>query len=384
MTKGGFMIYFDNAATGGFKPYSVIDFAQTTIRFLSANPGRSAHRLSVNGMQTIVNTRNAFADYFSCNSDRVIFTKNCTESLNLAIFGTLKNGGHVITTVFEHNSVLRPLTALKEKGLISLDIVSPYDQKDLTACIKEKIKDNTYMIVCTAVSNVTGFELPIAEIGALAKEKGLIFLVDGAQGGGHIHLDMKEQNISMLCLAGHKGLCGIMTSGVLLFDESVDVEPLIFGGTGSESFNLSQPTCYPDRLESGTLSLPAIGSLLEGLKYIKANRKNFAGHLYLTTEKLINALNEIEGITTYSKPNQSGIVAFAVKDISSEQVADILNKDYDIAVRGGLHCAPLMHKFLDTLDSGLVRVSLAVQNSSKEIAFFLSAIKDIVKNKKEW
>ena len=373
------MIYFDNASTGGFKPYSVIDFAQNTIRFLSANPGRSAHRLALAGMQTIVQTRGAFADYFSCNSDRVVFTKNCTESLNLAIFGTLKDGGHVITTVFEHNSVLRPLFALKEKGLISLDIVSPTEQKDLVTAIKEKIKDNTYMIVCNAVSNVTGLALPIAEIGAIAKEKGLIFLVDGAQGGGHIHLDMKEQNISMLCLAGHKGLCGIMTSGILLFDDSVEVEPLIYGGTGTESNSLIQPTAYPERLESGTLNLPAIGSLLEGLKYIKTNRKNFASHLFSMTEKLINALNEIDGITTYSKPNQSGIVAFSIKDISSEQVADILNKDYDIAVRGGLHCAPLMHKFLGTFDGGLIRVSLAVQNSSKELEYFLSAIKNIAK-----
>ena len=375
------MIYFDNAATGGFKPHSVIDIAETTIRHLSANPGRSAHRLSVMGMQTIVNTRNAFADYFSCNSERVIFTKNCTESLNLAIFGTLKDGGHVITTVFEHNSVLRPLTALKEKGLISLDIVCPSTDKNLVQAIKEKIKDNTYLIVCTAVSNVTGIELPIAQIGALAKENGIIFLVDGAQGGGHINLNMKEQNISILCLAGHKGLYGIMTSGVLLFDDSLEIEPLIFGGTGSESFNLFQPAFYPERLESGTLNLPAISSLLEGLKYIKSNRENFALHLFSTTQKLINALNEIKEITTYSKPNQSGIVAFSIKDMSSEQVADILNKDYDIAVRGGLHCAPLMHKFLGTEANGLVRVSLAVQNSSKEIAFFIHAIKDIVKNK---
>lgn len=372
------MIYLDNAATGGFKPHSVIDCAETTIRYLSANPGRSAHRLSVVGMQTIVNTRNAFANYFTCNSDRVIFTKNCTEALNVAIFGTLKNGGHVITTVYEHNSVLRPLTALKEKGLISLDIVEPYGEKDIVSAIKEKIQDNTYMIVCTAVSNVTGLELPIADIGKLAKEKGLIFLVDGAQGGGHVDLNIKENNISMLCLAGHKGLCGIMTSGVLLIEDGLEVEPLIYGGTGSESFNLSQPTCYPERLESGTLNLPAISSLFEGLKYIMPNRKNFAIHLYSMTEKLIKSLDKIEGITTYSKPNQSGIVAFSVKDFSSEHVADVLNKNYDIAVRGGLHCAPLIHKFLGTFDNGLVRVSLAVQNSSKEIAFLLSALKDIL------
>ena len=373
------MIYFDNAATGGFKPHSVIDCAETTIRYLSANPGRSAHRLSVVGMQTIVNTRNAFSHYFSCPTDKVIFTKNCTESLNVAIFGTLKVGGHIITTVYEHNSVLRPLTALKEKGLISLDVVYPYEQKDIVSAIKEKISDNTYMIVCTAVSNVTGEELPIAEIGKLAKEKGLIFLVDGAQGGGHINLNMKELGISMLALAGHKGLCGIMTSGILLIEDGLEVEPLIYGGTGSESFNLSQPTCYPEKLESGTLNLPAISTLFEGLKFVMKNRENFATHLYSMTQKLIERLSQIQGVKVFSQPNKSGIVAFSIKNLSSEHVADLLNKNYDIAVRGGLHCAPLMHKFLNTEKDGLVRVSLAVQNSSKEMAYFLNALKEIVK-----
>ena len=150
------MIYFDNSATGGFKPHSVIESANTTIRYLLANPGRSSHRLSLTGLQAIMNTRNAFADYFSCPFERVVFTKNCTESLNVAIFGTLKVGGHVITTIYEHNSVLRPLTALSEKGLISLDIVSPTEQGDIVCAIKEKICDNTYLIVCNSVSNVNG------------------------------------------------------------------------------------------------------------------------------------------------------------------------------------------------------------------------------------
>ena len=378
------MIYLDNAATGGFKPHSATECAINTIRFLCANPGRSAHRLSVVGMQTVVNTRNAFAEHFSCSSDRVIFTKNCTEALNVAIFGTLKDGGHVITTVYEHNSVLRPLMALKEKGLISLDIVSPCKDKDIVYSIKEKIKENTYMIVCTAVSNVTGLELPLSDIGKLAKQHGLIFLVDGAQGGGHVNLDMKENNISMLALAGHKGLCGIMTSGILLIEDDLEVEPLIYGGTGSESFNFFQPTCYPERLESGTLNLPAIASLFEGVRHVMANRENFALHILSMTQSLIEKLKQIPQITLYSKPNKSGIVAFSVKDFSSEQVADILNKDYDIAVRGGLHCAPLMHKHLGTTDGGLVRVSLAVQNSSRELSFLIHALKDILKNKKEW
>ena len=236
------MIYFDNAATGGFKPRAVTDSATTVMRYLCANPGRSGHRLSVVGSKTVENTRSLFAEHFSCPEDRVIFTKNCTESLNIAFFGSLKAGGHVITTVFEHNSVLRPLNSLKERGLITLDIVCPEKDKDIVLAIKEKICPSTYMIVSTAVSNVTGESLPIKQIGALAKENSLLFIVDGAQGGGHVDMDMKDCSISMLALAGHKGLFGIMGSGVLLIEDGLELHPLIMGGTGSETFNLNQPS----------------------------------------------------------------------------------------------------------------------------------------------
>ena len=373
------MIYFDNAATGGFKPYAVLESASIVTRFLSANPGRSGHRLSITGMEAIHNSRTVIGEFFSCQSDRVIFTKNCTESLNTAIFGSLQVGGHVITTVYEHNSVLRPLHALKEKGLISLDIVQPYGDKDIVCAIKEKINSKTYIIICNSVSNVNGESLPIEKIGLLAKENNLLFLVDGAQGGGHVFLDMKKQNISMLALAGHKGLCGIMTSGVLLLADDVDIEPLIYGGTGSESFNLNQPAFYPERLESGTLNLPAIASLFEGVKHVKANRENFSANLLSKTKVLVDGLNKIAGVTLFSTPNESGIVAFKLDNLPSGVVADILNSQYDVAVRGGLHCAPLMHEFLGSGEDGLVRASLAVQNSSTEISYFLRAIREIAK-----
>ena len=371
------MIYFDNASTGGFKPHAVIENANTVMRFLSANPNRSGHRLALTGMEIIHNSRSLIGNFFSCQSDRVVFTKNCTESLNTAIFGSLQVGGHVITTVYEHNSVLRPLHALKEKGLITLDIVKPYGDKDIVSAIKEKINSKTYLIVCNSVSNVNGYALPIDEIGLLAKERNLLFLVDGAQGGGHIFLDIKKQNISMLALAGHKGLSGIMTSGVLLLNDNVEIEPLLYGGTGSESFSLSQPTYYPERLESGTLNLPAIASLYEGVKHVMTNRENFSNHLFAKTKTLIDGLAKIKNVKLYSLPNQSGIVAFKLDNMPSNEAADILNNEYDIAVRGGLHCAPLMHEFLGSKEDGLIRASLAVQNSSSEISFFLHAIKEI-------
>ncbi len=372
------MIYFDNAATGGFKPRAVIDGAETTLKYLSANPGRSGHRLSVTGAKAVYECRCTIADFFNASPDRVIFTKNCTEALNLAIFGSIKKGGHVITTVFEHNSVLRPLYHLKNSGIIELDVASPDKDGDLVSAIKNKIKPNTYLIAVNSVSNVTGEELPIKELGKLAKSIGAYLLVDGAQGGGHIELDLKDIGASFLCLAGHKGLCGIMGSGVLILDDNVDLNPLLYGGTGSETFNLDQPECYPERLEAGTLNLPAIVALSEGVRFVKNNLTSFSKHLLSVTNYVINALKQLKGVKCFSSPNHAGIIAFSLNNMASEQVADVLNLEYDVAVRGGYHCAPLIHKFLGTEDDGLVRVSIAVQNSSREIDYFLRAIKEIL------
>lgn len=372
------MIYFDNAATGGFKPRAVTDAVENVTRYLSANPGRSAHRLSITGADIVYNTRAEISKTFNCQPERVIFTKNCTESLNLAIFGTLKVGGHIITTVYEHNSVLRPLTALQNKGLISLDVVKPYKDKNIVQAIEEKITASTYLVVATAVSNVTGEQLPFNEIGKLCKEKGVLFLCDGAQAGGHIPLDIKADNISLLALAGHKGLYGIMGSGVLIIGDEIEVSPLIYGGTGNESFNLNQPLSYPERLESGTLNLPAIAGLGEGVRYIRNNLTPFSKTLFNMTNGLIQELSTFEGVKVYSNPNNSGIVAFKTLFSPCGEVADLLNSNYDIAVRAGFHCAPLMHKYLNTQDLGLIRVSLSVQNSSRELYSFLRALRQLL------
>lgn len=372
------MIYFDNAATGGFKPHAVTHTAETVIRFLSANPGRSGHRLSLTGAEIIYKCRERLAEFFDATSERVIFTKNCTEALNMAIFGCIENGDHVITTVFEHNSVLRPLTFLKNSGRIDLSIVKPTENLSLAQAIEREIKPNTKLIVCTAVSNVTGELLPISDITEIAKYNGVLFLVDGAQAGGHVPLSMKS-GINMLALAGHKGLYGIMGSGVLILDDKTDIKPLIYGGTGSESFNLNQPLCYPERLESGTINLPAVAALGEGVKFISKNLHNFAERLILSTKLLIDGLNDANAIC-YSTPNPAGICSFKLNGIPSSEVADILSAEYDIAVRGGLHCAPLAHEFYKSGEDGLVRVSLAAQNSTNEIKHFLRAIERIKNN----
>lgn len=372
------MIYLDNAATGGFKPSAVLDVAKNVLKYLSANPGRSGHRLSVTGAELVYRSRKSISSAFNCPTERVIFTKNCTEAINTAIFGVLDKGDHVITTVYEHNSVLRPLYHLKNQGVITLDIVSSGESDDIVGEIAKKITPKTKLIAVTSASNVTGEVMPIERIGLLAKDNGVKLLVDGAQGAGHVKIDMKKHNVSILTLACHKGLYGIMGSGVLAFDEDTEISPLTFGGTGIDTFNTSQPDDYPERLESGTLNLPAISALSDGVEYAMKNLANFSKNLENATQKLIRNLTEIVGVKVYSKPNPTGIVSFEIENVDSVEVAQILNDKYDIAVRGGFHCAPLIHKHLKTDQAGLVRVSLAVQNTSGELNYLVKAVREIV------
>ena len=371
--KGAFMIYFDNAATGGFKTRAAISAAESVIKFLSANPGRSGHRLALTGAKIVADCREILAREFGADPSRVIFTKNCTEALNTAVFGGIK-GGKVFTTTLEHNSVLRPLYKLQRQGIITLEILPP---DDIMTAIKKKYDGTATAIVATAVSNVTGETLPVYEIGEFAKEKNLLFIVDGAQGGGHIPLSVKEQNISCLALAGHKGLGGIMGSGVLILDDGVELEPLTYGGTGTETFLTEMPPAPPERFEAGTLNLPAVASLLEGVRHIAKNFPESAKTLTRYSERLILGLSEIPSVKIFSKPNPAGIVSFGIKDRSSEEVADALNAEYDVAIRGGYHCAPLCHEYLGTQKQGLARASLAVNNSAAEIDYFIRAIKKI-------
>ena len=371
------MVYFDNAATGGFKPRAVTDAVNDVTRYLCANPGRSAHRLSITGANIVYQTRQAVADYFGCQQNGVIFTKNCTEAINLALFGFLKKGQHVITTVYEHNSILRPLTVLKERGIIDFTVVDKSENQDILSAIKNAVKENTALIAVNALSNVTGEVLPVREIGEFAKAHQITFLVDGAQGGGHIPLSIKEDNVDMLALAGHKGLYAIMGIGALLVSEKVTLTPLLYGGTGTDTFNLNQPLDMPEGFEAGTLNLPAVASLYEGVTFLKNHGRNFHSRLIDASEYLINALNKIDGLTCFSAPNPAGIVSFSLKNLPSAEASDLFNKEFDIAVRGGYHCAPLIHKKLKSDNQGLIRVSLAVQNTSSEIDYFIRATQKI-------
>ena len=379
------MIYFDNAATGGFKPFSVTEAAINAMRYLRANPGRSGHRLSVAGAEIVYRTREAVCSFFNAETfERVIFTKNCTEALNVAIFGTVKKGGHVIVSAMEHNSVLRPLFALQEKGEIELTVlpISPFRPVSAQQ-IAAAIRKNTYLCCLSHAGNVTGDRVDLSAISRVLHEKKVLFLVDGAQSAGHTSLNMKKYGVDMLAVAGHKGLYAEAGIGALLFSEKVEISPFIYGGTGSMSFSPHQPEDYPDKLESGTLNLPAIASLLEGIRYLTRYMDSFSELLYRETERLCAMLSPIESLRLYSRANEFGIVAFEVSGYPSQEVANDLSTEYDIAVRGGYHCAPLLHKAYGTEKDGLVRVSLSPQNSFNEVKTFLTALKALIAKHKK-
>ncbi len=373
------MIYFDNAATGGRKPDSVLTALSSAVK-VCANPGRSGHKLSLACATIVQECRNTLNLFFDGHGfDRVIFTKNCTEALNIALLGVLQKGDHAVASCMEHNSVLRPLEHLKKTGVIEYD-VCPLDREnnlDLNA-LQALIKPNTRLVAVTTASNVSGAIPPLSSIRKLLPER-VLLLCDGAQGAGHLDIKMRELGIDLLTVAGHKGMLGIQGSGALLFSERVDPAPLFFGGTGSMSISLDQPDFYPDCLEAGTLSYPAVVSLLEGTRYLTFRLAQTQSRLLMLTSYLLRGIGEWKDYEAYSVPNPCGIVAFRHKRMQSEQLADLLSSRYGIAVRGGLHCAPLMHEALGTLDGGLLRVSFSHFNSQREVDILLTALQEIAK-----
>lgn len=368
------MIYFDNAATGGHKPDGVVTATVSALKF-GANPGRSGHKLSIACLERVYNCRKILTEFFSGYSyDRCIFTKNCTEALNIAILGSLKVGDEVVTTVAEHNSVLRPLEYLKSKG-VRVKYAPLRGDKLCANEIARLVNAGTKAVIATLASNVTGTSLDVSALRKAIPQKTLL-ICDGAQACGHIKVDMKGSGIDALAVAGHKGMLGIQGSGALLFSERFNPSPVMFGGTGSESNNLNMPDFYPDALESGTLAYPAIVSLGDGALYLKEFMDGHSEKMLEMTKFIIDGLKDVKGVKLYSEANPFGIVALSCTK-PSEEVAYTLSEEYSICVRGGLHCAPLMHKALKS--EGLVRASVSPFNTFNECEIFVNAIREIVK-----
>ena len=371
----GAMIYFDNSASSYYKPPSVVNAMTNALKFLPANAGRSGHSETLKGAALVQKTRERMAFFVTAGDGDVVFTAGCTAALNLAIFGSVRRGGHVITTVREHNSVLRPLYELRRRGLITLSVADKVTAEE----IGKLVRPETYMIVTNHVSNVNGEVAPVKEIGWLCREKGLIYLVDGAQSVGYLPVDMTNDNIDMLAVAPHKGLHAAQGAGALVASKRVSLRPVIFGGTGTASHELIQPSDRPDGLEAGTLPLPAIASLCAALKWAGENADKNRDKIASLYSALYDGAKRVAGLEIYSPPDSpSGIFAFNVSSLAPSETADILSAEYDICVRAGLHCAPLMHEHLGLLGSGgCVRASLGCDNTPEQIDFFLRALREI-------
>ena len=376
------MIYLDNAATSYPKPEEVYDSMMNHMKYAGANPGRSGHKMALEAGRAILKTRELIANLFNINSPmQIIFTSNATDSLNLAIKGVLKEGDHVITSSMEHNSVLRPITALEKKGVENTIVQCNSDGGVYPEDIKNAIKSNTKLIALTHASNVIGTLMPIEEVGKIAREAGILFLVDAAQTAGVYDIDVEKMNIDLLALPGHKGLMGPQGTGILYIGENIDVMHFKEGGTGSKSEELIQPEMLPDRYESGTANAPGIAGLGAGIEFIlKEGLDKIRNHEKELTRYFIEELNKIEKIKIYGPKDsekQASVVSINIGDEDSSEIAFILDKEFNIAVRSGLHCAPLAHKTVGSFEQGTVRFSIGYFNTKEDIDRALEALKDI-------
>lgn len=373
------MIYFDNAATTGKKPVGVIRAVESALKELSSNPGRSGHTPSLKAADAVYSVREKTAEFFGASgAENVVFTLNCTHSINCVIKGVLKKGEHAVTSSLEHNSVIRPL--IKEEIPFDTAYVSLTDDRETLREFERKIHPNTRLVICTGASNVLGKTLPIAEIGALCRDRGVLFAVDAAQIAGVMPIDMREMNIDYLCVAPHKGLYAPMGIGVLICEKPIE-NTIIEGGTGTNSAELVQPESLPERLESGTVNVPEIMGLSAGIDYVKGiGIKKIYTHEMKLIRYLYKELSKIDRVQLYAPEPKDGayapVISFNVYGKTSAEVSQYLNGK-GIAVRGGLHCAPLAHRQIGTLERGAVRISVAAFNTLAEAASLIKAIKQM-------
>ena len=378
------MIYFDNAATTFPKPPCVSEEITKCIKKYCGNPGRSSHILSIKSAEKIYEARVLLAELFGAESENVVFTYNTTYALNIAIKGYLKLSSHILISDIEHNSVLRPINELSRQKLCTYDIFNTSgNDEEIIENIKNKIKPQTRMLVCTHASNICSRRLPIAKIGLLCKERNIFFIVDGAQSAGVYDINVKNMHINALCIPAHKSLYGPQGVGAIIFGSDSVGRSIIEGGTGINSLELSMPNILPEAYEAGTLSTPLIAGLCGSLKWLKAIEiekiRNYEEDLYLY---LVSKLKENDNFELYLGSKCPGnTLIFNIKGLSSVYVSSELDKR-GICTRSGLHCAPLAHATLKTPVDGAVRIGLSVFNSKNELNILFDALQDIISEKK--
>ena len=375
------MIYMDNAATTMQKPQQVIDAVAAAMCSMG-NAGRGAHAASLGAARTIYDAREKLACFFHAeNPKQIAFTMNSTESLNIALKGVLNPGDHVITTMLEHNSVLRPLYELQEKGT-ELTILKSNPQGALDYEDFEKaIKENTKAIVCTHGSNLTGNLVDVKRVGEIAKKHGFLFIVDASQTAGVFPIDVQEMGIDILCFTGHKGLLGPQGTGGIYVREGLTVRPLLCGGSGVQTYNKKHPSEMPTALEAGTLNGHGIAGLDAAVEYlmetgidtIREREQDLMWRFY-------EGVKDIPGVKVYgdfSTRERCAIVTLNIGDYDSSEVSDELLMTYGISTRAGGHCAPLMHEALGTVEQGAVRFSFSHYNTDEELNTAIQAVKEM-------
>lgn len=371
------MIYLDNAATTIQKPETVGAAMQEALQL--GNPGRGAYASSYEGFKLVEQARDVIKTFFKATDYECCFSLNATESLNMAIKGLLPNDAHVITTSWEHNSVLRPLYQLEKQGL-TMDVVSsePMTGKLNYYEFASYVRPNTRAVICNLMSNVTGNVIDLDFIKSFCKEHQLLLIVDASQAAGTIEIDLSDGIITALCFTGHKSLLGPMGIGGLCLKKDAVIEPLITGGDGLQSFSHEAPSELPMRLEAGTLNLPAIAGLKAGVEWLIEHPPLRQRESNLT-HNLRQELKCIPNVMVYGEEQTPSIVSFNLDGIDSAIVSTLLDENYHIATRSGYHCAPLMHQNLGTATQGTVRLALSVMTKDCEIEQTLSAIRSLAK-----
>lgn len=379
------MIYLDNSATTFPKPDEVYDFMHSFYKKHGVNPGRSGFDAAIETEEVVFNTRKMLTELFNGGSDpnRLTFSYNATDSLNLIIQGLAEEGDHVVTTMLEHNSVLRPLYCLEQQGKIKVTYV-PFDQAGYVnpEDIKNAIQANTKFVLCTHSSNVIGTIQPLTAIGKICKEAGVIFVVDGSQGAGAVPIDMQASNIDVYIFTGHKCLMGPTGIGGSYVREGVTIKHTRYGGTGVRSAYPAHLEEYPYRLEYGTLNLVGVAGLYAGTKWVLAQGiENLHKQEIALWDKMRKGLQAIEGVTTYcavDANNQNPVLSFNVNGFEAGDVGMMLDVDYGIACRTGLQCAPKVHEKIGTIDiHGTVRFSIGPFTTESDVNAAIAAVKEI-------
>lgn len=380
------MLYFDNAATTWPKPTEVKNAVSAALAYYGANPGRSGHQMAMETAARVFDCRECVAELFGCTEpENVVFTKNCTEALNIAIKSAVFEG-HCIISDLEHNSVLRPLYEMKRNGTADFTVAKTdiFDDDKTVREFDAEFRPNTKAVVVTGASNVFGIKPPVLKIAKLAYEHGAVLILDAAQTAGAENYNMEKDGIDILCAPGHKGLLGPMGTGILATRRPELMKPLLFGGTGSFSLDPAQPTDMPERLESGTINVPGICGLFSGIERVKKEGETAIAKREAHFAKIVyDELSSIKGVTLFTpffdEKRFAPVISFVLGNLTGEETAALLSKK-SVATRGGFHCAALAHKKMGTENRGTCRISIGPMNTFDEVMKLIKIIYSEAKN----